>query len=459
VRDAYVDRIRRAYFVGFVAVLVGCFSPIKALAYVLPGLFTLWMALHGGIRINRMFAILIAIAVAAAAYDLIVREFLIVNYVVVVVTYSTVIPILVIDNRWVASRALLEKMLAVMAPMILVQGAIGIVQAVHGAVQGGTFSSANGDHVTGTIYLHFGVEGAFSNPMFAVNMALMMLACLSLPRALDGRRRTALLVGAAALVLASVVHVLVFFVGAVVAAVLLVSRRRSTGEGSGPRNQLLVLVVLISGLSYFALPENVTAISSVTESTLDLDAADIPRAIMIGRVLGDLADEDPRQPYIGLGPGQFSSRASLIMSGEYLGGDQAKAPPFVTPRATRLANDYCVALMLAWRDAERDTELVVGSTQQPFFSWLSIYTETGLLGMVVVFGSVVRVLLRMRARIRTRPELRFQALLCCAGILLLVLLGWQANYWEIPQAILVGVLALKVMYANVMYPLDDRAVG
>jgi hypothetical protein len=93
-----------------------------------------------------------------------------------------------------------------------------------------------------------------------------------------------------------------------------------------------------------------------------------------------------------------------------------------------------------------------GSSEQPFFSWLDLYTETGLLGLIVVFGSIARLVLRVRAHAHGRPETRFQALLCIGGIVFLVLLGWQAAYWEIPQAIFVGVLALKVMYANVMYP-------
>lgn len=442
--------------VGFVAVLIGCFTPLKALAYLLPCLFTLWVALHGGVPRNRMFAIAITIAIGAVAYPLIVREFLVVNYLVAIVTYSTVIPIVAIENRWVASRDLLEKLLAIMVPMILLQGAIGIVQAVYGAVQSGTLSADNGDRVAGTIYPHLSPENAFSNPMFAVNMAMMLLACMSLPGALDGRRRKALIVGAISLVLASVVHVLVFLVAAAVAAVLFVRAPRAGGRQAGPRNRLLILLVLISGLSYLALPENVGGISRVAETALDLEAVDIPRAIMLGRVLIDLPDEDAAQPYIGLGPGQFSSRASLIMSGVFLGAeDTERSLPFVTPRVTRLASDYCIALMVAARDADKD-QRQIGSSQQPFFSWLDIYTETGLVGLIIVFGSIARLLLRVRRQARTRPEVRWLAVLCTAGIVFLVLIGWQVDYWEVPQAILVGALALKVVYANVMYPQDDR---
>jgi hypothetical protein len=455
VHEGHVDGIQRAYFVGFVGILIACFTPFKPLGYVLPGLFTLWMALQGGVQRNRMFAVLISIAIGAMAYQLILREFLIVNYLVAIVTYSTVIPVLLIDSRRLASRALLERIIAAMVPMIAIQGAIGIVQAVYGAMQSGTFGSNNGDRVTGTIYPFLEPERAFSNPMFAVNMALMLLTCLSLPSVLDGRRRKVLAVGAVSLVLASVLHVLVFLVGAVLIAALLVRVPRKTGTRRAPRN-LVILLVLVAGLSYAALPDNVGGITRVAEAALDLEAVDVPRAIMLGRVLFDLPDEDPVQPYVGLGPGQFSSRASLIMSGEYLGGEgKPKALPFVTPRVTRLADDYCVALLLAARAADADAHQI-GSSQQPFFSWLDVYTETGLLGLILVFGSIARVVMRVRAHAGRQPERRFQAVLCTAGIVFLVLIGWQVDYWEIPQAILVGVLALKVIYANVMYPVDDR---
>src|SRR5262249_8678648 len=145
-------------------------------------------------------------------------------------------------------------------------------------------------------------------------------------------------------------HVLVFLVGAIVVALVVVRAPRTAGERGGPRNRLLILVVLVTGLSYVALPENVADISHVAQTALDLEAVDIPRAVMLGRVLIDLPEEDAAQPYVGLGPGQFSSQASLIMSGMFLGADEPKALPFVTPRVTRLANDYCIALMLAARD-------------------------------------------------------------------------------------------------------------
>ena len=45
-----------------------------------------------------------------------------------------------------------------------------------------------------------------------------------------------------------------------------------------------------------------------------------------------------------------------------------------------------------------------------------------------------------------------------AGILFLALIGLQETYWEVPQAILIGLLLLKAMYARLMYgsPATER---
>jgi hypothetical protein len=44
------------------------------------------------------------------------------------------------------------------------------------------------------------------------------------------------------------------------------------------------------------------------------------------------------------------------------------------------------------------------------------------------------------------------------GIVLLALLGVQENYWETPQAILIGAILLKAMYAQLVYGVDRRTV-
>src|SRR5690606_13693093 len=96
----------------------------------------------------------------------------------------------------------------------VIQAALGIVQALYGASLSGSFDIANGDYVEGTIHPWLPSGRSFSNPMFAANMAVMLLALA--PYIMKRRRRYffPFLLGSMALILASVVHVLLFLAAA-----------------------------------------------------------------------------------------------------------------------------------------------------------------------------------------------------------------------------------------------------
>ncbi|HEY6034982.1 MAG TPA: hypothetical protein VIV58_12000, partial [Kofleriaceae bacterium] len=91
----------------------------------------------------------------------------------------------------------------------------------------------------------------------------------------------------------------------------------------------------------------------------------------------------------------------------------------------------------------------------PFFSMLSIYTELGLVGLVAVLGSLVVVIRRVQRRVRERPELHTKGLAFVTGTGFFTLIALQDNYWEAPQAMLIGILLLQVLYATIMYRPTD----
>ena len=93
----------------------------------------------------------------------------------------------------------------------------------------------------------------------------------------------------------------------------------------------------------------------------------------------------------------------------------------------------------------------VGSTHKPFLSWLSVYVEGGVLVFIAIFCLVLYLLLQVRLVVHSYPQ-RILASSLGTGMVLILLLGLQENYWEIPQAILVGLLILKVQYAVLMNP-------
>ncbi len=455
--DLYTARVltpvQRAYYVGFVACAVVCFTPFKLLTYALPVLLIAWLVVTAGtVGMRNRLVVVVGGAVGLGAfYELAAEDLLVTNYVLALITYSAILPVLVVESRSIASIALFEKQAGVALRLLAVEGVVGTIQAIYGATETGSFGGANGDHVAGTIHPYLSAELAFSNPVFAVNMAVMILACLAVPN-LARRRSLSLALGGIALVLASVVHVLVFLVAAIAFALLTTRRTKGAPRRRLRVGRLAVVGALVAGVGYVALADNLEGISRVGAQAIDLDAVDIPRAILLSRVFSELPDDAPEQPYIGLGPGQFSSRASLIASGLYLGGPDSPRPvPLLSPQATRLASSYCFSLLVAYKESD----LVIGSTEQPFFSMLSIYTELGIIGLAIVLGWLVVIIRRVQRRVRERPELYTRGLMFVTAVGFFTLIGLQDNYWESPQALLIGLLMLHVLYATIMYePID-----
>ena len=153
----------------------------------------------------------------------------------------------------------------------------------------------------------------------------------------------------------------------------------------------------------------------------------------------------PIMPLVGLGPGQFSSRAALIGTGTYFGGKDPKQIPFLPRGSSREFQEY---LESHWVAAVSNQYW--GSTQQPFYSWLSVYTEFGVFALLAIAVSAALVLIRLK-QVATTPERRLEATATGAGVILFVLLGMQENYWETPQAVFVGAMLLKAMYARLVY--------
>ncbi len=115
--------------------------------------------------------------------------------------------IAVIPSRGLAGAELMRKMMKVASALLFIEAAVGLVQALVQFSVSRTFDFGNGDIVQGTINPTLSADSTFSNPMFAVNVAMLIL-CLWFT---GGKRTTSrsviLVLGSTALVLAAVVHV------------------------------------------------------------------------------------------------------------------------------------------------------------------------------------------------------------------------------------------------------------
>jgi hypothetical protein len=277
---------------------------------------------------------------------------------------------------------------------------------------------------------------------------LMIIVLLSEPQQMTTRRRSYVGIGMLALILASVIHVMFFLVVALAASALWLRSRRTVST----QRRVIGFALLAIIVTYVVMPQNVLNIESVARKAVDLEATNIPRAILLARVVYELPESAPRQPLVGLGPGQFCSRAGLIASGMHF-SHTTRSLPFLPFQATGLAQDYCSVLQ-----PFRDTESIIGSSQQPFFSYLTIYTEIGLLGIIAVALTALSILRRIRQRVTQHADLGSQLTLTAAAILFIFLIGWQENYWEAPQALFVGILLIKIRYATVMHPVEEPSL-
>ena len=430
-----MSRYARAYHEGLVIALLLSWSPSNLLAYGAPFLMLGWYIVRT--RSKTVVRNLILVGMLWLAFILahlpFIGDFAWVAALLTGLTYSAFIPILVIPTRFLVTDQLFPRIQRWAVGFVLLEGVWGITQALYGYAQAGTFDLANGDLVEGTIHPGLESETSFANPMFAANMAILLLVLL--PTFITRRKYfVAIGIGAVSLILASVVHILLFLAVAGIVVGLLYGTqflRRWSGW-------LFVMVALLAGLlATSLLSRNLNAISTFVSTTV---RAETPRGVVVKRVFETMPQEYPLMPLFGLGPGQFSSRAALIVTGQYFANTELPLPVQMSePMADYIWQDFLRARAVRY----------YGSTQQPAFSLLSFYTEMGAIAFLLLVLLIMLLLLRIRRRARTYSE-QVLAMALSIGILFIAFLGIQENYWEVPQAIFPALLILKAMYVHLL---------
>ena len=433
---------QKIYYAGVVLATLICWSPFNALAYVAPFLVLGLLILFGrsGRLIKRTLAWIWLWLVMVAVYGLINPKFQFGNAVVAFVTWAGLIILLMIPAGEFNSPIPRHKLERFAWKVLLVEAVWGIVQGVYGYTRTGSFDLANGDYVEGTIHPALQPELAYSNVMFAINIALLLLFLL--PSVWRHPRVSHIIIyalGTLAFVMASVVHAILFLLAAGGVSAFLVWGRR-------PRFSRLVgsavAFSIIGVLAWILLPTN---LGTARSFGLQILRGEVPKSVSVITALRDMPGDYPYLPFIGLGPGQYASRAGLISTGLYFGGlNKPRTYSFLPNRLTEAQEKYLLPLW-TWQESNP----FWGSTQKPYFSWLAIYTEFGMIGwsvvMLVSFLFMKRIL-----SIPRDQELEKFVLLAALGFMFL--LGFQENNWEIPQAWFSGLLFLKSM------PKTDRRV-
>lgn len=445
-----LERYEKAYFWAFISTLILCWSPSNLLAYLAPfisvAIFVLLSRSHVVVRNALIWFLLWGVIISF--YILLTPGFVIHSALFSVLTYSSFLVVIAIPGRFVSSLDLLDRMLGWARWIVIVEALVGIVQGLYGFSLTRTFDGANGDFVEGTIHPALAPELALSNPMFAINIALLLVALLP-DLILKRKGYVAITLGGLALILASVLHVLMMLAAAGIIAIIffwpISLRRRMTYP-------LLGGLMVATVLAFFALRGNFGTANAFARQLISGESF---RSKAISRAVLEMPEDYPLLPLVGLGPGQFSSRAGLIGTGLYFGGPVYARPlPFVPQGMSEAFEKNTLDLWVAYATLIAQSR-GSGSTHQPFLSWLSVYTEWGILALAAILCIVGYLLVRVRLVVRRYAQ-RVLAASFGTGLLLILFLGLQENYWEVPQAILVGLMTLKVQYAVLMSPATRR---
>ncbi len=438
-----LTKSEKAYYYAFVASCCVCLSPFKALAYFAPFLFIFVMAMMStGLKSILLRWILYCGGVVAILvfYTIVYSDFVFTNALLAAITYSSIIPLLVVPAKNVSSLRLIRKLSRLSLSLFIFEGAFGILQALYGASRNGGFGADNGDYVEGTIHIGLVADRSFGNPIFVYNMVFLGLSSVIFLLLFAEKRRYAVALGFVTIILASVLHLIIYFTASVIATIFLsyFSLRKSTRETQQRiipyLEKGLIFLMIFAGGVMLAIGDNVEQIPGFVTK---ISEGNIAKAEITLSALYDIPQEEPLFPYIGLGPGQFSSRASLIASGFYLKNNGL----FEKSRARALTDKYMYSLLLRERDEE-----YVGSTTWPWYSWLSVYSEFGLVGMLAVislFGGMIRRLLR---GLRRSYEKAIIGIASVIGLFFMILSALQENYWELTHGIFLGILVIRIYY-------------
>ncbi|WP_349565429.1 hypothetical protein [Ekhidna sp. MALMAid0563] len=350
-----------------------------------------------------------------------------------------------IDYSRLKSDLLFDKIAVFSRGIFFLEGCIGVVQAVNGFIVGGSFDISNGDRVEGTVHLPLPSELSFANPIFCANMLGLLVLLIAYYFKKGNTKKFFLLIpGILSIILASVLHQIALFIVALLGALILLPNVRMGKIKTGVLKKRLLwsVVIMLIPITLF-LGKNVSGISKIPRDIITNEGEDgIPKAIVTLNALFEVPKEESAAVWVGLGPGQFSSRAALIMSGLYFGGpENPRALPFIEPNMNPLADKYVFDVLVLFSDVD-----YFGSSQKPFYSFLSIYTEFGVIGFSLLLLVVSSQILKGRRVIKQAKSRT--SILAVLGVFVLTLfiffLGVQVNYYEVVQAIFLSILIITL---------------
>lgn len=449
----------QAYFEIFLLSLTIVWMPSKLLAYLTPFACMAWFIIRsrsgkGALRLASFLAIYaITISIYALFYYIIGEEFVLQNALISIITYGSFIFFVVLPPNHSIAKINYLKYVKVIQWFILIESVLGIVQVMTFVLlNGGNFDSATGDVVQGTLspisFINTSVN--FNNQIYSANLLLLLL--FYVPYNIVHKKGIWIsAIGFIAILLASVMHLFIAFI----VAIIIISVYFTSSYIKVNTSRLIIALFLVISLAFAVVlqPKNFGLVAYYFEKFTTNQS---PKTVATIKALNDLPRDCPWDYVIGLGPGQYSSRAGLIGTGKYFGDfNKPKEIPFLEPQYTFAFKKHVFA---DWKDVATNVAKYGNSTMsRPFYSALSILTEFGYLFFTVigilVFVGIGKLKKSYSLAIANEQKLfSFYAISCAVTIVFFIFISFFENYLEVTQAIFPGLLMLKFFHSYLKEP-------
>jgi len=446
------DQYAKAFFEAFIIALVIVWLPFKLFAYLAPFISITWFIIRANSTraLLRFVTLLFIYAILISAYQLFYsfmgEEFIIQNTFLFLLTYGSFLFLMIVPRDAGLYKQDYHRYLKVMKVFILIESALGIFQVfAFSIINGVGLDFGTGDVAQGTLSPLSFLEpvGSFNNQIYCNNLLVLLL--FYIPYTISTRKDIwVVLLGFTAVMLASVLHLFLAFFIAIVFIALYFSR--SFIKISTTRILVVSALVLTISASVVLQPNNFALIAFYFERMVTNQS---PKTIVTVNSITKLPTDFPWVYTIGLGPGQYSSRAGLIGTGHYFGDfNKPKEVPLITNSVSAPLKKYTYT---HWKDYATNPKYGSSTMSRPFYSALSVLMELGYIITAALLVSIVRRVSGIK-RIyesmlkKNRSLVAFYAFACAAFVLYFMFISFFENYMEVTQAIFPGLILYRYFY-------------
>lgn len=448
-----------AFYESFIIALIIVWLPLKAIPYITPIISLVWFIIraNSGRTVIRLITFLGIFLVFICVYFITYKGFILSNAILSLITYGAFIFYIVLPKYFYSPKYNYLKYVKVVKIFLFIETLVGLLQIFISVIlRGGGLDLSAGDVVQGTIkpLAFMGGHAGFGNQMYAINMVFLLLFIT--PYVFKYRKNTLLyLLAFIALFLSSVMHV---FIAAIVAIVITIIFFRKELIPKLNTSHIMGILVFIFVFIFYAIsqPSNYYSMFGYINSYSKNQS---PKVEATFNVFTKVSIQYPTIYMIGLGPGQYSSKAGLIGSGHYFGSFHKPQKILFLPESqSEPFKEYVFKL---W---ETSTHPSYGSStmNRPFYSILSIYTEFGTIVFILIVYLVYIKIKSLRKYylfykyISQDKLLSLISFISAVSILFLLVIAFFENYLETTQAIFVGLLLIKLLYNLNHYVISEN---